>query len=114
MARREDDGKVQRLRDERCLNPRPVAVSDERFGDSEFFDPRDLVQVKYEMVRRARVQTPLVSQPLHLPIIFAARHRSSLHLLLGELCRDHRTEHSSGGPRHGAVGSEIPPNQANY
>jgi len=54
MARREDDGKVQRLRDERCLNPRPEAVSDERFGDSEFFDPRDLVQVKYEMVRRAR------------------------------------------------------------
>ena len=42
------------MRDERCLNPRPEAVSDERFGDSEFFDPRDLVQVKYEMVRRAR------------------------------------------------------------
>jgi hypothetical protein len=28
---------------------------DEQFASSEFFDARDLVQVKYEMVRRARV-----------------------------------------------------------
>src|SRR5690349_12616969 len=55
MARGSEDPKVQRLREERCLNPRPEAVCDERFHDSEFFDPRDLVQVKYEMVRRARV-----------------------------------------------------------
>ena len=55
MARGSEDPKIQRLREERCLNPRPEAVSDERFRDSEFFDPRDLVQVKYEMVRRARV-----------------------------------------------------------
>jgi transposase len=55
MASRGKDPKVDRLRDERCLNPRPEAVSDERFRDSEFFDARDLVQVKYEMVRRARV-----------------------------------------------------------
>jgi len=62
MARREDDGKVQRLRDERCMNPRPEAVSDERFRDSEFFDPRDLVQVKYEMVRRVRVEGEQVAR----------------------------------------------------
>ena len=37
------------------MNPRPETVRDERFRSSEFFDPRDLVQVKYEMVRRARV-----------------------------------------------------------
>jgi transposase len=37
------------------LNPRPEAVRDERFRGSEFFDPQDLVQVRYEMVRRARV-----------------------------------------------------------
>jgi transposase len=55
MARGGKDPKVERLRAERCLNPRPEAVSDERFRASEFFDPRDLVQVKYEMVRRARV-----------------------------------------------------------
>lgn len=62
MARRGKDPKVQRLRAERSLNPRPEAVSDERFRDSEFFDPRDLVQVKYEMVRRARVDGDAVGR----------------------------------------------------
>ena len=55
MARRGEDPKVEALRAERSLNPRPEAVSDERFSGSEFLDARDLVQVKYEMVRRARV-----------------------------------------------------------
>ena len=50
-----EDPKVAALRAERSLNPRPEAVSDERFSASEFLDARDLVQVKYEMVRRARV-----------------------------------------------------------
>ena len=55
MPRGGEDPKVQALRAERSLNPRPEAVSDERFSGSEFLDARDLVQVKYEMVRRARV-----------------------------------------------------------
>ena len=55
MARGGEDPKVQALRAERSLNPRPEAVSDEQFARSEFLDARDLVQVKYEMVRRARV-----------------------------------------------------------
>ena len=54
MARGEDP-KVEALRAERSLNPRPEAVRDEQFASSEFLDARDLVQVKYEMVRRARV-----------------------------------------------------------
>ncbi len=37
------------------LNPRPQEVADPLFKDSEFFDPEDLVQVKYEMLRRVRV-----------------------------------------------------------
>ena len=53
MARGGEDPKVQALRAERSLNPRPGAVSDEQFARSEFLDARDLVQVKYEMVRRA-------------------------------------------------------------
>jgi transposase len=57
-----EDPKIERLRAERCLNARPEAVSDERFRDSEFFDPRDLVQVKYEMVRRARVDGDAVAR----------------------------------------------------
>ena len=55
MPRGGEDPKVQALRAERSLNPRPEAVSDGRFSSSEFLDARDLVQVKYEMVRRARV-----------------------------------------------------------
>jgi transposase len=50
------------LRAERSLNPRPEAVSDPRFASSEFLDARDLVQVKYEMVRRARVDGEPVSR----------------------------------------------------
>jgi len=53
--RRGSDPKVEALRETRTLNPRPEAVRDEEFASSEFFDARDLVQVKYEMVRRARV-----------------------------------------------------------
>ena len=53
--------KVEALRAARSLNPRPEAVTDESFGSSEFLDPRDLVQVKYEMVRRVQVDHDAVS-----------------------------------------------------
>jgi transposase len=62
MARRREDPKVQALREERCLNPRPEAVHDPAFASSEFLDARDLVQVKYEMVRRVRVDGDAVSR----------------------------------------------------
>jgi transposase len=52
MAGRAHDGKAQELAASRTLNPRPEAVLDEGFRGSEFFDARDLVQVKYELVRR--------------------------------------------------------------
>jgi transposase len=55
MARAGEDPKVRALREARSLNPRPETVSDEGFAHSAFLDARDLVQVKYEMVRRARV-----------------------------------------------------------
>ena len=48
------DRKVDALREASCLNPHPEGVTDPLFAASDFFDPRDLVQVKYEMVRRAR------------------------------------------------------------
>ena len=62
MAKRKQDPKVAALRVERSLNPRPGDVVDEAFRASEFFDARDLVQVKYEMVRRARVDGVPVSR----------------------------------------------------
>ena len=61
MARSKDP-KVEALRAERSLNPRPEAVRDQQFASCEFLDARDLVQVKYEMVRRARVGGEPVSR----------------------------------------------------
>ena len=62
MARRRpEDPKVATLREARSLNPRPDAVTDEAFLAEEFLDARDLVQVKYEMVRRVRIDDQPVS-----------------------------------------------------
>ena len=47
-----DDPKLETLRQQGALNPRPDDVTDELFQASEFFDARDVVQVKYEMLRR--------------------------------------------------------------
>lgn len=44
------------LREEGTLNPRPEAVRDPKFEEGEFFDPRDLVQVKYELLRSVQVE----------------------------------------------------------
>jgi transposase len=55
-ARNTDDSKARALRETRTLNPRAEAVCDQAFAASEFLDARDLVQVKYEMVRRVRVE----------------------------------------------------------
>ena len=61
MGRRKPDPKEEALRAARALNPRPEAVNDAEFAGSEFFDARDLVQVKYEMLRRARHDGSTVS-----------------------------------------------------
>ena len=62
MARRRpEEPKVTALREARALNPRPEAVTDEAFLAEEFLDARDLVQVKYEMVRRVRAEGQPVS-----------------------------------------------------
>lgn len=60
MSRRQDP-KEQALRAARALNPRPEAVVDPSFASSEFLDARDLVQVRYEMVRRVREEGETVS-----------------------------------------------------
>lgn len=59
MARRRhrpsEDPKAAALRAAGALHPRPDAIQDEAFARHEFFDRRDRVQVKYEMLRRHRV-----------------------------------------------------------
>src|SRR5580700_7872445 len=48
------DPKEAALARARCLNPHPEQVRDPAFLASEFFDARDAVQVKYEMVRQVK------------------------------------------------------------
>ncbi|RMF64278.1 MAG: helix-turn-helix domain-containing protein [Bacteroidetes bacterium] len=62
MPRPKSDPKAVTLRERGCLHPHPDKVTDEAFAASEFFDPRDLVQVKYEMLRRVRVDGQAISQ----------------------------------------------------
>lgn len=57
-----DDSKEEALRRQGELHSRPDDVQDELFRANEFFDPRDLVQVKYEMLRRAQVDGMSVAQ----------------------------------------------------
>src|SRR5881409_3464229 len=62
MAKRKArDLKAEALRQRGCLNPHPEKVADPLFAESDFFDSRDLVQVKYEMVRRVKAEGHTVS-----------------------------------------------------
>lgn len=58
MSKRGDrtDPKTAALLAEGTLNPSPEGVSDPKFRAGDFFDARDLVQVRYEMLRRVSVE----------------------------------------------------------
>jgi transposase len=63
MAKASDKAsKRQFLRQHGTLNPRPQDVTHELFRHSDFFDPHDLVQVKYEMLRHSRVDQKPIQQ----------------------------------------------------
>ena len=53
--------KVDALTEDGTLNPSPDRVSDPKFQAGSFFDPRDVVQVKYEMLRRVSVEKASVT-----------------------------------------------------
>lgn len=54
--------KLRALRESGTLNPSAEAVADPAFARGEFFDPHDLVQVRYEMLRRVRTEGQSVTQ----------------------------------------------------
>jgi transposase len=54
--------KLDSLRRQGCLNLYPERVTDPLFREREFFDANDLVQIKYEMLRRVEVDQLTVSQ----------------------------------------------------
>jgi transposase len=60
-----DPGKLNKqasLRQHASLNPRPGGVKHPLFEGSEFFDPDDLLQVKYEMLRLVNVDRRSISE----------------------------------------------------
>jgi transposase len=59
--RRRSDAKRDALQQHSTLNPRPGRVTAELFRQSEFFDARDLLQVKYEMLRQVKVDRASVA-----------------------------------------------------
>jgi transposase len=60
--RKRPDPKRDALRERGLLNPMPEGVTDEGFQKSDFFDARDLLQVKYEMVRRVEVEGAAIAR----------------------------------------------------
>jgi transposase len=58
---RQDDVKAAALAASRTLNSDPQKVTEPAFTDGGFFDPTDLLQVKYEMVRQVEVDGVPVS-----------------------------------------------------
>jgi transposase len=62
MSKDSQDLKHETLRQYGALYAAAEAVREEFFLSHEFFDPRDVVQVKYEMLRRVRIDGASVSQ----------------------------------------------------
>ena len=56
------DPKLSSLEQRHSLHPHAGKVIDNLFRGSDFFDGRDLVQVKYEMLRRVRAEGASITQ----------------------------------------------------
>ena len=50
------NAKLGTLQQQGTLNPDPKLVRDELFLQDDFFDPRDLIQVKYDLLRRVQTE----------------------------------------------------------
>lgn len=89
-APRAADQKAQELKRTGTLNPRPAVVVDPLFRENPFFDPRDLLQARYEMLRRHRADALSIRQAaaafgVSRPTFYQAQtafHRSGLAGLL--------------------------------
>jgi hypothetical protein len=93
------DGKPAALAATGTLNHNPEAVVDPPFRGGGFFDPRDLLQLRYEMVRRHRVDAVPVAVTarlfgVSLPTAYQA-HAAFEAAGLGGLLPKRR------GPKHG-------------
>jgi transposase len=113
------DPKAKALLQDGTLNPFPEKVRDSKFRETEFFDPRDIVQVKYEMLRRVSVEKVSVahaadeygvSRPTYYQtkasfdeagvagLVPKKRGPRGPHKLQGELLAFIEKQHVAGGP----------------
>lgn len=53
-AGKRSHAKSSLMKKQGALNPHPERVTDGLFRDHAFFDPRDLIQIRYEMLRAVR------------------------------------------------------------
>ena len=53
---RKPDPKLAALQESGTVNAHAQDIEDPAFLDSDFFDPRDLIQARYEMLRRVRTE----------------------------------------------------------
>ncbi|MBI1993154.1 MAG: helix-turn-helix domain containing protein [Deltaproteobacteria bacterium] len=91
-------GKRRSLQNSSTLNPRSDRVRHPLFANSDFFDPQDLVQLKYETLRALEKENGSMAQAarefgLSRPTIYQAQARFQKEGLQGLLPRPR-------GPRH--------------
>ncbi len=60
------DTKIQFLKNEGLINPKPERVRYKLFKSNDFFDSMDLPQVRYEMIRTARTESISVTEACRL------------------------------------------------
>lgn len=78
MARTPPESKLEALKKRGAVNPHPQRVRDGLFEADDFFDARDLVQVRYEMLRRVEVEGHAVTEAcaafgVSRPVFYKAR-----------------------------------------
>jgi transposase len=78
MAHTPGDSKLEALKKQGAVNPHPQRVHDALFEADDFFDARDLVQVRYEMLRRVEVEGHAVTEACRAfgfsrPVFYKAR-----------------------------------------
>ena len=97
MSQRKD-AKTESLRESGALYPHPELITDPLFLKHEFFDARDLVQVKYEMLRRVEIDGLSITEAAQAfgfsrPSFYQAQSQFAQHGLPGLIRR-------RPGPRH--------------
>jgi transposase len=92
MADNQRNPKDEAMARDGTFNPHPEAVRDAHFLDNPFFDTGDLVQVRYEMVRRHQVDRMAISEVVSLfgvtrPTFYKAQSALAEHGLAGLIPR---------------------------